>query len=539
MKFFNLRPPFSQACAVFVSSVLFWQFPAPVASAQDRQRRIPVIDIREGLGATNRIGRDIASAKVRVTDSQSQNDAPIPGAVVTFEVAKDGVFVDGSRSKDVETDAQGEASLPSVCPTGPTEDNGFEITATTTVDGVQDRKTVTQTNQGPGFSRLALNIVQGSGVTNYVNLQSTGAQRPTDPAVQVTDENNQPLACAEVSFQAPAVGAPPGPGGAFAGGERTVTMRTGADGRATGADFRPNGQTGEFSIAVSAGLAGLDATSKIAQTNKATSNAISVVKGSGGVNDLGHLATESVIRVWDEFYRQPIPKADVTFELTDNGLFLDGSQRAEAETDANGEASPPAICPLGAGPFPLAVTATSAGEQLKATIEQQNREPQFSKLILKPVQGENAVNDPKLQKATEPIVKLTNEDGGPVACAEVTFQLPKAGAGGFFPGKQLMYQTRTGADGQATGAGLVPNAQPGKFEILVTAALPPLTGGVTMHQQNKGGGHTGLIVALLLAGAGGGACAVLCKPKPPTPTPTPPPPAPVSITAGSGTIGHP
>jgi hypothetical protein len=400
----------------------------------------------------------------------------------------------------------------------------------------QNVATISQTNVRR-FSRLALSIVRGSGVTNYANLQRTGAQLPTDPAVQVTDENNRPIACAEVSFQAPAPAS--GPGGAFSGGQRTVTVRTGADGRATGARFRPNGQAGEFAIAVSASLAGLEAGARIAQTNKTTSYAISVVNGSGAANELGRLATASAVRVWDEFYRRPIPKAGVTFELSENGLFLDGSERAEAETDANGEASPPAICPLGVGPFRVAATATTAGERLNATIEQRNGEPQFSKLVIKPLQGENAIDVPKLRKATEPIVRLMNEAGEPVACAEVTFQLPKAGASGLFQGGQLTYRMRTGPDGEATGLGLVPNLQPGKFEITVTAALPPLTAAVAIPQQNKGGSHTALIVALLVAaGAGGIAAAVEGKGSSPNSGPGNTT-TPVVISSGTGSVTHP
>jgi hypothetical protein len=416
----------------------------------------------------------------------------------------------------------------------------FDIQVTAGSGEGQNLATISQTNVRR-FSRLAIGVLQGSGVTNYANLERTGAQRPTEPAVLVTDENNRPVACAEVSFQAPASG----PGGAFAGEQPTVTLRTGADGRAAGAGFHPNSQPGDFAIAVSASLAGVEANARISQTIKQTSHVLAVTQGAGAADELGRLGGPNQIRLYDEFSKQPIPKAGVSFVLPENGSFLDGTRTAQAVTDANGQASPPAYCPLAAGAFPVSVIAATAEEQLRTTIARQAREPQFSKLVIQPIQGVNAVNDPKLKKATEPVVKITDDAGKPVACAAVTFQLPKTGAGGVFAGGQLTYQMRTGPDGQATGTGLVPNAQSGKFLITVSAALPPLTAGITVPQQNKGG-HTGLVVALVVvaAAAGGGAAAMGGKSSTSSSggggggggggTPTP-----VVISAGSASVTHP
>ena len=519
----------SKSVAIFMSYLLLCPL-APRGAAQQPQVRIPIPDVSPSVDAENEIGR-LASARVVVRD---QDERPINGAAVTFELPEGGFFAsDGSRKAEVKTGPDGEAATPGFCPisAGP-----FDIQVTAGLGEEQNVATISQTNV-LRFSRLALKILRGSGVTNYANLQRAGSQLPSDPAVQVTDENNRPIACADVSFQAPP---PSAPGGAFSGVQRTVTARTGADGLATGARFRPNGQAGDFTISVSAGLAGLEAGARIAQTNKATSYAISVVKGSGAVNELGRLANTSAIRVSDEFFRRPIPRAGVTFELSENGFFLDGSQRAQAETDANGEASAPAFCPLRAGPVNVAATATTAGERLNVTVGQRNREPQFANLVIKPIQGQNAINLPKLQKATEPIVRLTNEAGDPVACAEVTFQLPKAGASGLFAGGELTYRMRTGPDGQATGFGLVPNAQPGKFDITVTAALPPLTAAVAIPQQNKGGAHKGLIVALLVVAAAGGVAAAVAGSKGSSPT-SPPgvTTTPVVLSAGAGSVSHP
>ena len=72
-------------------------------AAQGQASRIPVIDTIEGFNTANKMGR-IASAKVRVID---QSQRPIDRAVVTFQLPENGVFLDGSRKADIETNGSG------------------------------------------------------------------------------------------------------------------------------------------------------------------------------------------------------------------------------------------------------------------------------------------------------------------------------------------------------------------------------------------------------------------------------------------------
>lgn len=117
----------------------------------------------------------------------------------------------------------------------------------------------------PGWSQPALptgrslkiNVVRGEGVVNSI----TGNAAPV--IVEVRDENEKPVARAEVVFQLPFTG----PGGTFYGWLRTNTTRTDEQGRATSAPFTPNSEEGPFEIVVTASDAGRRATVRVAQSN--------------------------------------------------------------------------------------------------------------------------------------------------------------------------------------------------------------------------------------------------------------------------------
>src|ERR1022692_2813497 len=123
----RVRSPLFRGLAALLSYALIYPS-SPVAFAQNQTPRTPVIDTLEGFNAVNRMGRDTASAKVLVMD---QNQRPIGKAVVTFELPENGVYMDGSRKADVETNEMGEAKAPNICPTGAGE---FPISVTATVD---------------------------------------------------------------------------------------------------------------------------------------------------------------------------------------------------------------------------------------------------------------------------------------------------------------------------------------------------------------------------------------------------------------------
>src|SRR5215467_6798388 len=106
---------------------------------------------------------------------------------------------------------------------------------------------------------LRIKILEGNDVINYLN-QRTGQE----PLVQVEDENHKPVAGALVLFELP----DKGPGGVFANGARTLSVRTDTLGRATANGLRANGAQGQFHISVSAQYQNLSAQADIRQINQ-------------------------------------------------------------------------------------------------------------------------------------------------------------------------------------------------------------------------------------------------------------------------------
>src|SRR5689334_12258808 len=70
--------------------------------------------------------------------------------------------------------------------------------------------------------KLNLEVVEGEGAINNIRQRIT-----REPIVQVNDDNHRPVAGAVVMFTLPERGA----GGVFTGGQHTLTVTTGADGR--------------------------------------------------------------------------------------------------------------------------------------------------------------------------------------------------------------------------------------------------------------------------------------------------------------------
>src|ERR1039458_7677573 len=114
-----------QGLAVLTSCALLWQYTTPPASAQNTVFRV---DASLDQDKTNDIGR-IASARVKVT----VGGQPVTGAVVVFHLDDNGVFQkDSSRQAAVETDVNGQAAAPGICPI---ESGDFSISVTATVNG--------------------------------------------------------------------------------------------------------------------------------------------------------------------------------------------------------------------------------------------------------------------------------------------------------------------------------------------------------------------------------------------------------------------
>jgi hypothetical protein len=111
--------------------------------------------------------------------------------------------------------------------------------------------------QGPN---IKLVIQEGQGAIN--NIQQ---HRAKEPVVQVTDENGAPIPQASVTFQLPETGA----GGAFADGNKMLTVQTDEKGIAVGHGLRPNQTAGEFQIRVTASFQGASASAVISEINAA------------------------------------------------------------------------------------------------------------------------------------------------------------------------------------------------------------------------------------------------------------------------------
>jgi len=110
----------------------------------------------------------------------------------------------------------------------------------------------------PGPKSLKIAATQGEGAKNSIKARSA-----TQPAVEVRDENDKPVANAQVIFQLPASG----PGGVFHDWMRTQTARTDERGQATASGFTPNDIEGRFNIKVTASAGEATTSVVIAQSN--------------------------------------------------------------------------------------------------------------------------------------------------------------------------------------------------------------------------------------------------------------------------------
>jgi hypothetical protein len=107
-------------------------------------------------------------------------------------------------------------------------------------------------------TKLNIEIIEGEDAVNNIRLRTA-----REPIVEVTDENHKPIAGAVVIFSTPENGA----GGAFAGGAKTLTVTTDAQGRAVAQGLQPNATRGKYQIQVQASYLGVTATRAIKQAN--------------------------------------------------------------------------------------------------------------------------------------------------------------------------------------------------------------------------------------------------------------------------------
>ena len=116
---------------------------------------------------------------------------------------------------------------------------------------------------------LIILVLVGQDAVNNVRMPA-----PADLAVEVRDQNDQPLEGATVSFQLPLMG----PSGAFEGGVRNKELRTNVAGQVS-TSYTPNTETGRFTIQVKATIGGQTGMATILQRN-ATESVSSTAQGA-------------------------------------------------------------------------------------------------------------------------------------------------------------------------------------------------------------------------------------------------------------------
>jgi hypothetical protein len=134
------------------------------------------------------------------------------------------------------------------------------------------------------------------------------------------------------------------------------------------------------------------------------------------------------------------------------------------------------------------------------------------------LEGDGAINNIRLHRAKEPVVRVTDQDGHPISNAAVTFVLPGKGAGGTFANGQTSLTVLTDIEGRAVAHGLRPNGTPGQFEIRVTTSFEGQAATANILQTNaepaQGGGSTKiLLIVALIGGAAAAGAAVALKGK--------------------------
>jgi hypothetical protein len=170
-----------------------------------------------------------------------------------------------------------------------------------------------------------------------------------------------------------------------------------------------------------------------------------------------------------------------------------------------------------------------------------------SKLRVVIVEGNEAVNDIGAGTAVEPVVRIEDVNGQPLAGAMVVFTLPETGPGGVFAEGSRSLIVHTDLKGLAAARGLRANKTEGPFQIRVDASFQGLTASASISQTNvvpivvaaskppssKRGllyaiiGGVAAAVGVLAASAGGGNGGGTS------------PPPPTTVSAGSPTVGPP
>jgi hypothetical protein len=165
------------------------------------------------------------------------------------------------------------------------------------------------------------------------------------------------------------------------------------------------------------------------------------------------------------------------------------------------------------------------------------------------VDGEGTINNVGQRSSKDPVVRVEDTNGKPVAGASVVFTLPTEGASGVFGNGEKTLIVVSDARGEAAATGLRVNTVAGRLPIHVNAPYRGLTARTNITQFSmivpgkRVGGRSAKLPLILLAIAGaaaGGAAVALRSGNGSTPgTVAPPTITPIGITPGTGIVGPP
>lgn len=226
---------------------------------------------------------------------------------------------------------------------------------------------------------LVVNIEQGNGVKHRI-----GHPMATPLRVSVRDEADRPVAGAEVTFELPENEKEPG--GAFAGGKRTVAVTSDQTGAAlVTPGVQGNNVPGEFKIQVRAAHRDSQGTERTGRAAFLHSNAIAISKlglkileGSQARNNAkSGRAVEPQVLAQDE-QGEPVVGAEVLFSLPSSGpsgTFKGGGRSFRTATGEDGKATGTGLrAQKPCGKFEIEVRASLAGlEADRIRIAQENK----------------------------------------------------------------------------------------------------------------------------------------------------------------------
>ena len=157
------------------------------------------------------------------------------------------------------------------------------------------------------------------------------------------------------------------------------------------------------------------------------------------------------------------------------------------------------------------------------------------------IEGDEAINSIRLHRAHDPVVRVLDATGEPIAGAMVTFLLPASGPSGTFGDSGLSLTIQTDAKGMAVGRGLRPNRIAGQFHIRATTSWHSQAANASLTQTNAeplAKSHTSRTLAIVIiaaAAVAGGAAAATHGKSSPAAAST----GSTTITAGSPSFGPP